>query len=315
MRIKPLLLLTLIGCGGTDPIDFVALPNALQDAQCAFQVECEGMPDIATCRESLLFDDGEIGTIDAAIEGGTVAYDGEAAAACVDRIRGQGCRFPGFHIANPCADMFTGLLQEGEACIASIECEGSGICEETDINCDRSIACCPGTCVGGGIVESPIGGPCEDDDECALQAYCDFPDSPDPGVCTALVATEGAACDELSACVNPMICELDFMTQPFVGTCETPAATGQSCDPDALIACNDARDFCDAAGTCVAAVDVGSACSPDIACIGFASCVNSLCVADPSIGDPCTDTGPNCLASLECNGTTCVAPPSGPTCE
>ena len=316
MRKTPLLLLVVLFACGKDSIGFDDFPGGLEGAQCGFQVDCDLQPDNATCQASIDIDDGEVGSLDAAIADGTVIYDAEAAQACVDAIRGQGCSFPGFQDRpDPCDDVFTGTVATGGACIIDVECANGGSCAPTDVNCDPDVSCCAGTCQGMDTPLVAIGGVCEGGD-CVANAFCKFPAGANSGTCTAAITTAGTACDELDACANPMVCDLDFATG-MGGTCVTPAGSNQACDPGGLIACGDLRDYCDPASMkCTRRVDVGGACPTGVRCVGFATCVNAVCLADPKLGEACVvDGAQDCLGSLSCINGTCQLPPASMVCQ
>lgn len=304
-------------CGGDDEISFADLPDEFVNAQCDQAVKCETQPDDATCQASTDLDPGEIQTIQNAIDDGTVIFHSDAAGACVDFIAGQSCEFPGLHsdTDNPCNDMFEGTVAAGGACDIDIECAGAtSICNPTDPNCDPDTACCPGTCMDGGaeLPDVAIGGTCSDTTgPCVNTAYCKTGGAAS-GVCTALITSAGASCDELDACSGTMICNI----LDAAPTCEQPAASGASCDLMALFPCIDSRDFCDPAGTCSPLLAPGSACPNGDECIGFATCVNGTCVEDPGAGDTCVVDGEQeCLGALTCTGGTCQFPPASTVCN
>ena len=315
MRKTPFLVLAIVAaCGGDKAVAFEQLSDEIISANCANQVACGLMPDQATCEESVFLDGGLFDTLGNLIADGTVRYDGGAAGRCVDAIAGQGCLFQGLQpIDDPCDDILAGTIAPGGACIDSFECEGLGRCEPTDANCDPNTACCAGSCVAAPELVA-IGGNCDQAD-CVDGAFCNVPET-GAAICTALVTQEGAACTDLFACANPMICDLDFATN--MGTCLTPAVSNADCVADELIPCSDLRDYCDTATSkCVRESAVGAACSPDIDCIGFATCVAATCTADPGLGDTCDPNGmQDCLGGLDCAGTTCAAPADGgsPVC-
>jgi hypothetical protein len=302
---ETLVLMVIAACGTVPPIEFDTYPDELLAAECAFRVACDLFPDTATCEDALYFDEGTITTLDNLIAAGAVRYDTDAASACVGTIRAQSCSFPGFQpIDNPCERVFAGTIAPGGACEVDAECEDLGFCQMTDPSCDRSDACCVGTCVARPD-EPEIGEAC--DNTCVAGAYC----SPS-GTCQAIVTAEGADCDAVDACANPMYCNV----ASALGTCVVPAASGAECDPEDPLPCADTRDYCDAVRTtCVRESGIGSACSADIDCIGYASCVRAACTADPGLGDACNEGGPACLGSTQCDGITCVAPTaSSPEC-
>jgi hypothetical protein len=160
-----------------------------------------------------------------------------------------------------------------------------------------------------------LGGVCDGGNlDCGLSAYCKFT-SQDAGVCTALIATVDAPCDELDSCANPMICNVDFFGTGMPATCRKPAGRTETCKPDDLIACADSRDYCDATMKCSPAVAIGGSCANGESCVGFASCEMSMCVAQPKAGEACTTDGASCLGDLKCLNSTCAFPPDGMSCK
>jgi hypothetical protein len=122
---------------------------------------------------------------------------------------------------------------------------------------------------------------------------------------------EGAPCDDLDACANPMICDV-FAT---ASTCARPAARGATCNPMmTYFPCADTRDYCDATTMkCTQNVAVGQACdgANGAECIGYARCTNMVCQALALAGATCTaGMDSTCLGDLECpNGTCTLAAP------
>jgi|MudIll2142460700_1097286.scaffolds.fasta_scaffold02728_5 hypothetical protein len=304
------LLACLVGCGGGG-VSFENLPDEIEDAQCGQAVACQRVTDRPTCEAAFELDGGLFGSIEAAIADGTIKYDADAAGACADSFGGTDCKFGGFHEDNPCDGVFTGTVPTGGACVIDLQCANLGECVATSPSCDPDTACCPGTCMGS-TIESQIGGPCDETHFCGVDAYCK--EGTTTGVCTALVASEGAACDSIVACANPRYCNLDFGTG--TGTCKTPAASGAACLRTDLIPCADSRDHCDPTTLeCVRDVAVGATCGDGVQCIGFASCVNSVCLADIPLGGACQADGADCAGDLECVSGTCQMAPPSMTCS
>lgn len=299
-------------CSGGS-IDVDDLPDELADARCDNLVECGGIADQATCDAAVVVDESELDTIKTGIANGTIKYSGDDAADCIDQLGGRGCTFTGFHNENACEGVFTGTVATGGACSIDLQCANQGNCEITG-NCDPDTMCCTGTCMGGSS-ESALGGPCNDEiHTCATNAYCKpGATSGAVGTCTALVAGEGSACDAVSACVNPLYCNVNFQTG--MGTCKKPAASKATCSRMDLIPCADSRDYCDAtSSTCTRRIAVGGTCSGTLPCVGYASCINGACVADIPLGGACTGDGADCAGDLDCISGTCQVPPAGMVC-
>jgi hypothetical protein len=283
--------------------------DAVEDAQCTAMVRCEQVEDAATCDAANIRVNQDQQSLLAAVADGTVIYDGEAAAKCVDELAMQMCVFPGFHVDTACADVFTGTVATGGACFVDQQCAGGGACRQNDSGCDTRTTCCIGTCMGS-LTESALGGQCGDSMHyCSPETYCAGT------TCAAPITQAGAACGALDACANPMICNLDFMTG--TGTCKTPAATGAACVRADLRPCADSRDYCDA-GTlkCTHGVAPGGSCAT-AECVDWAKCMANTCVAERKLGETCSTAAnaPSCAGTLKCTAGTCQAPPAGMTCK
>ncbi|MBU1239430.1 hypothetical protein KJ865_06950, partial [Myxococcota bacterium] len=102
---------------------------------------------------------GGIGDMIAAVNGGTVLYDAEAAYACLEQQGAQSCQE--FGNADPviCQDVFTGTVDDGGACEINEECLSN--------YCDTSEAC-PGVCAPA-VAD---GASCDMSDECMKGAKC-----------------------------------------------------------------------------------------------------------------------------------------------
>src|SRR5262245_6534908 len=312
-------LIVASACGGGGNVKIDDFPDELAAAICERDVRCGFQPDKATCEASTIFEGNDVETTIGAVKAKTLEYSESQAKKCLDSIRKDDCTFDGFHIASPCDDLFIGTLAAGTACVFDDECADGGECTQTDMACNRNTACCAGTCAAGPAVAA-AGAACGNTGGagtvCDDGLYCKDTGGA-TGMCTALVATEGAACDTFfDTCADPFYCNItDFMT--FTGKCAKPAASGATCVTADLIACEDARDYCDAtATTCTRAVGVDAACSDMISCVGFATCTAMKCVANPSVGAACdAQNGPDCLGTLSCTNATCTAPVPGTNCE
>ncbi len=308
-------MLALVACGGGS-IAVEDLPGDVKDARCDNLLKCEGIADRATCNGAIPADTSQVPAIQAAIKNGTIKYNGDKAGDCVDQLSGRSCEFEGFHNESACSDVLTGTVATGGACVLDEQCANRGNCQPTGSTCDPATTCCAGTCVGGSTV-SALGGPCSDQmHTCGTTAYCKpGTTSGAVGTCTALVTGEGTACDAVSACVNPLFCNVNFQTG--MGTCKKPAASGAACVRMDLLPCADSRDFCNTtSNTCVRRIAVGAACvSGSMPCVDYASCIAGTCAGDIPAGGACVvDSGANCAGSLACTNGTCQAQPTGPVC-
>ncbi len=323
MRSALLVILIIAGCGdnhdgGRDASGDVAAGVALadlaalrHDAICAEQIACSDIPDMATCDAAVTSDTTQLDTLIADVMAGIVTYDGNAATACLAYLQGT-CTFAGFHVANPCDAMFDGTLAIGAACNEDAECAGyvagSATCVATSQTCDRTAACCSGSCTataGKGAVSSPCTGP-----TCASGLYCSTASS----MCTAIATTAGMSCYGSDGCADPMYCD---ELSSAGGICTHAAASGDACEPTATLPCAEGSDYCDVeSALCTTKSTVGNACSSTIPCVGFANCDTGMCVAIPSQGQPCfTGTGTACLGDLTCVASVCVAPQAAMTCS
>lgn len=304
---------TAVGCGGSDGISIDNLLNSIQDASCEQAVRCQEQPDEATCKATTFVNDTTSLTIVAGVKGGTIKYDSSQAQDCVDSIRDGSCEFTGFQSADsPCEDMLDGTVAVGGACQISSECSGDAICTQTDPNCDSDTTCCAGTCTAA-EPEVAGGGTCGDTTgPCADGYYCKYT-SQTAGTCTAYITTAGAPCDSLDACAGTMICDI-FANSP---TCVQPAASGGTCDPNALLGCIDFREHCDEATMkCVPALAAGAACMYSFECRQDSTCAGGTCQVNVGVGGACPDSGVDCLGDLDCSETnmTCTAPTAGMSC-
>jgi hypothetical protein len=198
---------------------------ALEDVQDAYlELFCE---KIESCEFSAFFDviiedrqgcvaflksraGQEIGIADliAAVEAGTIIYDGAAAHACLEAMRGLSCAAFGNAEPTECQDTFTGTIAHGGACHLGEECQSG--------NCDQS-AGCPGVCRPA----VPEGSACEDSGACVAGTKCVLDE------CTAFSApvAEGGACDP-----DEDWCDTGLFCHPTSGECTARLAVGAACE-------------------------------------------------------------------------------------
>jgi hypothetical protein len=315
----------LAGCdsGGGAPakVSFADYQMRFVTAYCKLAVVCAEMPDEATCLQTIQVQPGYVATVQQDIDGGKIKFDGNAAARCLSTIEGlSSCKkgevaAAGEVLDDGCPGLFTGTVAIGGACFFDAECT-SGLCQRTDPGCSVRKQCCGGTCAD---VPPPIavGGDCSSpmaNQSCAAGSSCRQGQSGQPNSCMPRVAMEGAACKDLDGCLYPLFCDVVSATGG-TGTCKRPAATGETCNPEALESCDDGRDVCDAETlTCIPRVAVGAACTPNT-CVGWAVCLNTSCVARPGIGGRCDPTfGAQCLGGSVCTIASCTLTPAGDAC-
>jgi hypothetical protein len=304
----PCLVLSIAACGN-DSVSLDDFEGAYLDAYCEGAVKCGGQPSLAACKASLNLDTNSFLTLFGAAKSGTIKYDEEQAAACLDSVREPSCTFEGLHGDDPCSEALTGTVAMGGECFISAECVGGATCTATDENCDDNTMCCPGTC-GTPSVDVAAGAPCGENDICPNNQYCKLPETGDVGTCTALLTSVGAACDDFFACADPMICNLLSETP----TCEKSVGTGETCDPEALIPCVEDRDHCDESNTCVGPLAEGAVCESSSDCAADSTCLDT-CQQNIAAGGACSANGPDCLGDLECVNGTCQLDPAGMSCR
>jgi hypothetical protein len=308
------------GCGGA------AAPGSVGEfyerafaALCRWAVGCGSYPDVATCHATLAFD-SDVATVQAYVDSGRVRYDAAKAAGCIayyERVFGSACRLSAIvntgTEAQVCQEVFTGTVPDAGACFIDEECVSGG-CQLADPACLRSQQCCPGTCEAR-VEPTPVGGDCSVTGICVPGSSCTTPIGGTTRICTVPSTVRGTPCTATAHCASPLYCNLDLTT--LMGTCEPLSATGQPCNPDGLLPCDDGRDYCDqATATCTRRGGVGSACDPaQPHCLALARCVGTTCVANAAEGGACAATnGPDCLGNLECSAqtNTCVLPAPDP---
>jgi hypothetical protein len=298
--------------GGAVPLG--ELEARAAEAICEYATRCESFPNVAACKASL---SSRTGQLIASVNAGRLAYDGNAAAACLDALRATGCNLtdPPEDAEVPCFSTFKGTLAAGAACYINEEC-ASGSC--SNMSCPSASACCTGACEDLPVVSSPLpaGGDCSRPNVvCAPGTYCNYAGS--SSVCTVGPA-QGEACDpaEIASgrCLNHAVCVASGSA--LGGTCTAPPAEGETCDPNGG-GCNSSLDYCDpAAAKCVRKLAPGMACPTGSECVDYASCLSGTCVALKRLGEACDDTLsiPACLGALYCSSGVCVPENPPPVC-
>lgn len=321
-RLAPVLLaLGAATCGGNSgrSVPFDDLADDLVSAECDFLVACAGAPDRGTCLASIRLDSNQLATMKVDIAAGTVAYDGQAAGACIDVFKSlASCEQTaagdvGRRLDATCGKVFTGLLPAGSACFFSDECADQGTC--ADQTCSTN-GCCAGTCLARPAA-IPLGGDCSSplpNQDCIDGTVC-AANAAGGGSCKVPLAA-GARCGPYDRCALPYHCgAIDLLTGE--GTCVAPPGHGQTCDISGD--CDDARDVCDqTARLCVSRIAVGAACSFPEACVSYATCDGTTCVAKPGADASCDPSREEpCLLGLSCDATTmqCSLPPPPASCR
>lgn len=205
------------------------------------------------------------------VSGGSIRYDEAQAGACIEALIGSSCALYSFEdtlYASVCADVFTGVVEDGQLCYLDMQCASSWC--DLD-NCDS--ACCAGACLtipqGGAIGQPcPLG-------LCDENTYCHW----DTETCQARKAAS-APCDYSEECSSGLLC--------LPGTCELPRQEGEPCLNGQ---CGRMGLTCDPTSTlCVLVQKAGEICNPDIDLCGTSLSCNSsthTCTNAPNIGAPC----------------------------
>jgi hypothetical protein len=305
--------------GGGRSVPFDDLTGDLLSAECDVLVTCGLAPDRATCLSSVQLDSTQFATMKADIAAGTVIYDGQAAGACIDVFKNQrsSCKQTVMgdlekKLDATCGKVFTGTLPAGTACFFSDECANRGICE--DQTCSSN-GCCGGTCVAR-PAPIPLGGDCSSplrNQDCIDGTVCTAK-AGGGGTCKVPLPA-GARCTPYDSCVRPYHCGGSVDLATGEGTCIAPPARGQACDMSGD--CDDGLDYCDPNYVCTSRIAVDDACSAPEACIRYATCDGTACVAIAGPDASCDPQGYDpCLLSLSCDTTMrCSLPPPPSSCR
>ena len=311
-------------CSGSKGGNDISLANYEADfraALCHYLVLCDEMPDQATCIASTNIEESVsfFPTMQVDIAAGRVAFDAQAARACIDGFKSlRSCTqleiAPLFErLQDTCAAVFSGTVPPGGVCFFDEECTGRDRCSR--LAC-ATPECCQGTCLAT-PPPYPEGGDCSlmpQEWSCAAGTSCVTDPQTTARICAPFLAP-GANCSLVAgACPPPYICKMVPPGDQWV--CTPPVERGEVCnDANDVFRCNDLRDNCNVMGnTCTASIPVGGAC-PSGGCVGYAACVGSICVAQGGPGAGC-GTDDDCLGQLVCDATLrCTLPPPGPSCR
>ena len=261
--------------------------------------------------------------LQAFIAHGTIQYDPDVAAECIDGMYDGFCDMTAPSRPEVCDQMFAGTLTEGEACSIHEECQTGLQCETTS-ECSgtcqpRAFTLCGGVeCRDDEYCESNACVPRKDDgeacantSECSEDSSCD--DSLGTATCVADFSREGGeACASTSACVPDYICVSNLCAKlSFVGDGETCALTSSPprvCEPG--LTCQDMGT--DGLGTCAPPLTAGAPCE------SYWQCEAELYCDAPSPGDPeqCLSrwaNGSSCTSNQQCASYHCSSATN--TCE
>lgn len=288
----------LAGCGGGSAIPIDDLAASVRAADCRAAAECGDVPSQATCEASVsVTRDPALTAVVAAVKRGTVVYDGDKARQCLDGL-GQSC-VAALGALPSCAETFHGTVAPGGACQVSYECI-SGVCNAPCVS-----GCCVGSCAAGAAKVS-VGGACAPGGgSCVDGAFCKG------ATCVADLAI-GATCSPDDVCQQPALCSA---TTGGTGVCTAGADRGGACGFTMNYPCLSREDYCDPTTlVCLQKKPPGAACSGS-ECVGFASCLNGICTAHPTVGQACGANGSlSCLGDTACVGGVCVAAAPQDTC-
>ena len=306
------------GGNGGDGIAFADFDAAYRAAVCHYRVLCEEMPDQATCVASTNYNVGVgtslLPTMQADLAAGLVAYDAQAARACVDLFNSiRSCTQVEVaqalgHFEDTCRAVFSGTLPPGGGCFFDEECSGRDDCSPSGCTTQE---CCQGTCFAT-PAPYPAGGDCSQMPQgwsCAAGTTCDT-------TTLGRIPAHRSSRPGRTAGARGTPARLPTSARLLPGNrsvCTAPVERGQGCGTTGdVFFCNDLRDYCD--GSCKASIPVGGAC-PSGGCVGYANCVGSICVAQVGPGAGCGTTD-DCLGQLVCDATLhCTLPPPGPSCR
>src|SRR5690606_23441655 len=148
-----LLLCGVSGCA--EPLTPSSYAEEYEEALCAWSSGCGVFQSRGQCREALVWDTtGRFQYLVAAIEAGRIAFDADAASACLEQVVALPCEenllgavlFSTGPAAapEPCDDVFVGQVRNYDPCLSSEECAGADPVCGFPPTCTE--ACCEGSC-------------------------------------------------------------------------------------------------------------------------------------------------------------------------
>lgn len=229
-----------------------------------------------------------------AVELGRLAYDKQAAAACLAYVQTRSCDVARFHETTEeeaagqlaCAEVFTGRMGRNGPCLSALECAGTAICGFDPTCVDM---CCVGACR---VLAEPLklGDDCGVGSQvCGSGTYCRFDSNTGMGVCSEPPGV-GQPCPD-AVCDDDSLCLWNGETQ----TCVALRPAGKPCDWDDQcergLTCKHDQNYEN--GVCYRPADEGEACdpnSPDQVCRRFDNYCDpgtKICGPLPGNGEPC----------------------------
>jgi hypothetical protein len=300
MRARIIAIAFLVACGG-DGVDIstnqdnvcgeVAEVACHNMYQCCSEGEIEeslGVTDPRTeseCREDISRECARsIASLDFGIDQKHIRFDAKIMNDCLDALVAPSGTCATLATALPwtaaCMNSaWIGLVQDGSACLSTLECASKD-----------SVCATNQTCVarpGEGKACSVFGGPTA----CASGLFCNA------GTCRAQLPA-GGACTSSTQCVTGLFC--DLAAAPSV--CATRKATGEACTSSAACTSNQCNP-----GLCAG---TGQTCFADTGCTGACADDSSPCTLDSQCAlGTCSGTTTLCTSTAGCAiGSTCVFP-------
>lgn len=313
-----------IAAGCTNAIPLEQLPAETAAVLCANSSACLGrlatQVDVAGSCESAyegFVANTTIPLWQAAIERGTMTYDGAAAANCLDEVRALGCDVATAAEPASCRERAVGTIPLGEPCSLSEECAGDAYCNGA--SCPEE----PGTCTA----RHAVGEDCSSDEHCREGLDCDR-----EGVCRAPANMSGGSCGGASGLSCPLDEACVITSSDGTGTCRPyrellTRSLGEACDPSTYDLCSPELSCARVSASgglpsfeCVAVASSGASCFfaiPDMCPAGEHCTADPLsgmegtCQALPQANEPCGSDGA-CAAGLQCrtvgDARLCVRP-------
>ncbi|MBL8604474.1 MAG: hypothetical protein JNK72_21285 [Myxococcales bacterium] len=256
----------------------------------------------------------QIADLVAAVNRGTVRFDGAAAARCLSQVSSSCMALEGDGVTE-CRSAFTGTLAAGAGCWRNEECSTGNYCDHGD----AAARICPGMCRA--VVAA--GGACSSDRQCAgwstgaeacLNSRCVAVTQGPTAQVGQACGTSDASPSVHTACAAGLAC--------VNRTCQTPAAAGAPCSDSIVCApglvcagnggtmrnCQSPSNLITstAGGACRPGGQQPPICNPlqRLACGDSNTCMT---VGDGSAGSRCigsADFGSPCNAGLYCERTT-----------
>jgi hypothetical protein len=285
--LRPLLSLVLLAAtackptDGPDDTDSPATPIEADDAAdvlaqqiCAqlFACECLNALDYADEAQCVATETAEISaSIDSTLAAGG-SWDPVCAGDMAEAMSDWECLGPNMAARESSFSPILCPILKGTAGLGN-ECDRSPLGDD----CEVGLLCLDHTCVEEPSLPVPVGGQCYYDElPCASGSYCDWDENYNYRICHALPEAGDACSQDTYLCgpqANDLVCE--------AGICTPNPGEGESCELNLLCApglyCDGGKDF-----TCQPRRELGEGCGGDAVCPVDASCVSSICEADPA---------------------------------